>query len=56
MSPVLRNILAVIAGVGLGGVVNMAIIMVSSSAIAPPEGADVTTMEGLKASILVFHS
>ena len=55
MSPILRNILAVIAGVGLGGVVNMAIIMVSSSVIAPPEGADVTTMEGLKASMHLFE-
>lgn len=31
--------------------VNMGIIMVSSYVIAPPEGADLKTMEGLKASM-----
>ena len=51
MNPILRNILAVIAGVFIGGAVNMAIIMVSSSIIPPPEGADLKTMEGLKAAM-----
>ncbi len=32
----------------------MAIIMASSSIIPPPEGADVTTMEGLKTSMHLF--
>ena len=51
MNPILRNILAVIFGAILGGVVNMGIIMISGSIIAPPEGADFTTKEGLQASM-----
>ncbi|MBL7994096.1 hypothetical protein JNM05_01880 [bacterium] len=55
MNPIIRNILAVIAGGIFGSFVNMGIIMVSGSIIAPPEGADVTTMEGLKASLPLFE-
>jgi hypothetical protein len=51
MNPVVKNILAVLAGIIIGGVVNMGIIMVSSSIIPPPEGAVLTTMEGLKAAM-----
>ena len=51
MNPIVRNVLAVITGVILGSVVNMGIIMLSSSIIPPPEGADLTTEEGLKASM-----
>ena len=55
MNPVLKNILAVIAGIVLGSAVNMGIIMISGSIIPPPEGADVTTAEGLKASMHLFQ-
>lgn len=55
MHPIIKNILAVVAGVLLGSVVNMAIIMISGSIIPPPEGADVITMEGLKASMHLFQ-
>lgn len=55
MSPVLKNIIAVISGVLGGSMVNMGIIMISGSIIPPPEGADVTTMEGLKSSIHLFQ-
>lgn len=55
MNPILKNILAIIAGAVIGSVVNMGIIMMSSSVIPPPEGADVTTMEGLKASMHLFE-
>lgn len=51
---IIKNILIVIASVFIGGFVNMGIIMISSSIIPPPEGADVTTMEGLKASMHLF--
>ena len=54
MSTILKNILAVVIGILLGSTVNMAIITISSSIIPPPEGADITTMEGLKASIHLF--
>lgn len=51
MSPIVRNVLAVVCGLLIGGSVNMAIIMLSGKIIPPPEGADITTMEGLKASM-----
>jgi hypothetical protein len=55
MNPIIKNILAIISGVIIGSVVNMGIIMVSSSIIPPPDGANVTTMEGLKASMHLFQ-
>lgn len=55
MHLIIRNSLAVIAGVIIGSVVNMGIIMISGSIIPPPEGADITTMEGLKASLHLFE-
>jgi uncharacterized membrane protein YqgA involved in biofilm formation len=55
MQPILRNILAVIAGIFIGSLVNMGIIMISGSIIPAPDGADVTTMEGLKATMHLFE-
>jgi hypothetical protein len=55
MRPIIRNILAVIVGLIAGSAVNMGIIMISGSIIPPPEGADNTTMEGLKASMYLFQ-
>lgn len=55
MNPTVRNILAVLAGLILGSMANGAIIMISGSVIPPPEGADVTTIEGLKASMHLFQ-
>jgi hypothetical protein len=55
MNPIVRNVLAVIVGLIVGNVVNMGIIMMSGSIIPPPEGADVTTMEGLTASLHLFQ-
>lgn len=50
MNPILRNTIAVITGIILGGVANMAIITISGSVIPPPEGTDLTTVEGLLAA------
>jgi hypothetical protein len=55
MNPILKNIIAVIAGFLCGSMVNGGIIMISGSVIPPPDGADVTTMEGLKASMHLFE-
>lgn len=52
---ILRNILAVVLGVVIGSAVNMGIIMMSSSIIPPPSDVDVTTMEGLIASMHLFE-
>lgn len=55
MNPIVRNILAVIAGLFVGSIVNMFIILMSNSVIPPPHGADNTTMEGLKATMHLFE-
>lgn len=55
MNLTVRNIVAVLSGLVLGSAVNMGIIMVSGHLIPPPNGADVTTMEGLKASMHLFQ-
>lgn len=55
MNPILKNILAIIAGLIAGSLINGAIIQISGSIIPPPNGADVTTMEGLKASLHLFE-
>lgn len=54
MNPILRNVLAVISGIVVGMFVNGGIIQISGSVIPPPEGADLKTMEGLKASMHLF--
>ena len=51
----LRLLLAVIVGFVAGSAVNMALISASASLIPPPPGADVTTMEGLRASMHLFE-
>ncbi len=55
MSPTLRNVLAVVAGVVVGGAVNMALISVSGSVIPLPEGVDPADLESLKANIDRFE-
>lgn len=54
MHPVLRNILAVVLGLVVGGAVNLLLIQISGSIIPPPNGADITTMEGLKSTMHLF--
>lgn len=55
MSPILKNIVAVVVGIVVGSIVNMAIISISGSIIPAPDGADVTTMDGLKNSMHLFE-
>lgn len=52
---IIKNIVALILGIVIGSIVNMGIIMLSGSVIPPPEGADVTTTEGLQASMHLFE-
>ncbi len=56
MNPTLRNILAVIAGVIIGAIVNGALITVSGSVIPPPAGVDPSDMESLRAGIHLFET
>lgn len=56
MAKFIRTLLAVLLGFFVGSVVNMGLIMVSGKVIPPPPGSDVTTMEGLKASLHLFEA
>jgi threonine/homoserine/homoserine lactone efflux protein len=56
MKSVIRNILAVVAGLVIGSIVNMSLIIIGGEVVSPPPGADVTTMEGLKNSIHLFEA
>ncbi|TDQ18276.1 hypothetical protein DFQ04_0074 [Algoriphagus boseongensis] len=51
MNPILKNFAAVLVGLLVGATVNMGLILISGSIIPPPEGADLTTMEGLTAAM-----
>lgn len=47
MKPIWRNLTALVAGIFVSNVVNMGIIILSPSIIPPPDGVDMTTMEGI---------
>ena len=47
MPRLLRNVVALLAGVAIGGVVNMALITAGPSLIPPPAGVDVNDAESL---------
>lgn len=51
MPLLLRNVLALVAGIVVGGAINMALITLSPTLIPPPAGMDVRTTEGLRASM-----
>ena len=51
MKTIIRGILAIIVGVIVGQAVNMALILLGPHVIPPPAGVDMTTAEGLRASI-----
>lgn len=55
MKNVLRNIVAVIAGFVIGGVVNMAVVTLGPTLIPPPAGVDVTQAESLAKAIHLFE-
>lgn len=55
MNAVIRNVLAVVLGIVVGSLVNMALVTISPMVIPPPEGIDVSTAEGLKAGMHLFE-
>jgi hypothetical protein len=55
MPNMLRNALAVVAGILIGGSVNMAFITLGPSLIAPPAGVDVTNAESLAKGVHLFE-
>ena len=56
MPKLLRNVLALLAGIGIGGAVNMALIVLSPFIIAPPPGVDANNAESLSKSIHLFEA
>lgn len=56
MSPIVRNILAVLAGAIIGMAVNMGIILIFGNIIPPPEGVDVSDVESIKASMHLYET
>ena len=55
MPNLLRNVLALLAGVAIGGGVNMALITLSPSLIPPPAGVDVNSAESLSKAMHLFE-
>lgn len=51
---IVRNVVAVLAGILIGAFVNGGLIALSPMLIAPPAGVDVTTTEGLSKGIHLF--
>ena len=51
MNPIVKNVLAVIAGAVIGIIINGSIINFGPMLIPPPDGVDTTTTEGLKEAI-----
>jgi hypothetical protein len=55
MSNVVRNVLAVLAGLVIGAIVNMVLVTISPMVVPPPAGVDVNNMESLKAGMHLFE-
>lgn len=55
MPNLLRNVLAVVAGIAIGSAINMALITLSPSLIPPPAGVDVTNAESLSKAMHLFE-
>ncbi len=54
MNPIVRNVLAVIAGFVVGSLVNVGLINMGQALIPLPEGADSSTLETLRESMKLF--
>jgi hypothetical protein len=55
MPNLLRNVLALLAGIAIGGGVNMALITLSPWLIPPPAGVDVSSAESLSKTMHLFQ-
>ena len=55
MTSLLRNALALLVGIAVGGGVNMAIVALGPSIIPPPAGVDVSNAESLSRAMHLFE-
>lgn len=56
MNTTIRNIIAVVLGIVIGGMANMFIIEMGPTLIPLPDGVDTTTPEGLKAAVPLLEN
>jgi hypothetical protein len=54
--PIIRNVLAVIVGIVIGGIVNMTLVEVGGLVYPPPPGVDTSSMESLRESMHLLDS
>lgn len=52
----IRKVLGFLAGIVIGMIVNMGIIVLGGSLVAPPEGVDPTNFESIKANIHLYEA
>jgi hypothetical protein len=55
MRHTLRNVMALLAGIVVGGAVNMALVTAGPSLIPPPGGVDVSNVDSLSKSMHLFE-
>lgn len=55
MQSILRNIFAVVLGVAIGGVINMALVNLGPMIIPPPPGVDINNVESINESIHLYQ-
>jgi hypothetical protein len=55
MKTTIRNIIALVLGLVVGGVVNIGLIMLGPALLPPPPGVDVTSTESIATSIHLFE-
>lgn len=56
MNPILKNVLAVLAGLIGGGLVNMGLVTLGHTLVPVPEGVDLSSMESMKATMHLFET
>ncbi len=56
MHPTLRNILAVLAGIVLGGILNMTIINITGNIVSLPEGVNPNDIESIKQNMHLYEA
>ncbi|WP_293751740.1 hypothetical protein [uncultured Paraglaciecola sp.] len=56
MKAIALNSIAILGGLVLGSAVNMGLISIGSELIPPPEGVDVSSMEGLANAMQLFET
>lgn len=54
MNPIVKNILALVAGIFIGGLVNMGIVTYGASLFPPPAGVDPNDLESIRSSMHLY--